>query len=70
MGLVSVQFAPVELVELFADVALADPISFILVISGAFLVGVPSLLLGYLSLRGVIAWVSGPPGQGPPQQAR
>lgn len=33
----------------------ADPISVVLVALGAVLVGVPSLVFGYLSLRGLLA---------------
>jgi len=58
------------MVELFGEVALGDPVSALLVAAGALLVGVSSGVFGYLSLRGVGAWFSGSPGQGPPRQAR
>ncbi|MEF8773209.1 MAG: hypothetical protein V5A37_00640 [Halobacteriales archaeon] len=59
-----------EMINLFLDVALRDPLSFVLVATAGVLIGFSVLFVGYLALQGVGAWLSGPPGQGPPQQAR
>jgi hypothetical protein len=59
------------LVELFVGAVLADPLLSPLALAlGALFVGVASGIFGYLTLRGVLAWFSGSPGQGPPRQAR
>lgn len=59
-----------RMIELFTEVATSDPISAVLVATGALLVGLSSGAFGYLALRGVGEWFNGSPGQGPPRQAR
>lgn len=59
-----------ELVRLFADVALADPLSFVLVVAGALLVGFSTLLAGYLTVGGLVAWALPGPSTGRPGRPR
>lgn len=47
-----------------------DPISAVLALIGALLVAVPSLLLGYMTVRGLVAGFVPESGQGPPRQQR
>jgi len=59
----------VEMVRLFTEVALRDPLSFVLVLSGAAFVGASSAVFGYLTLRGLVEWVTPDRTAGPPTQA-
>lgn len=58
-----------ELIEVLTGHLTSDPLAVVLVLFGAVLVAWPSLVGGYLTLRGIGAWFSGSPGQGPPRQA-
>ncbi|MFC6975330.1 hypothetical protein ACFQL1_12810 [Halomicroarcula sp. GCM10025709] len=54
----------------FIDIALADPISAILILIGATLVGLSSAVFGYLSLGAFLSLFSGAGGRQPPQAGR
>ena len=54
----------------FVDIALADPISAILILIGATLVGASSAVFGYLSLGAFLSLFSGAGGRRPPQADR
>ena len=55
----------------FVDIALTDPISAILILIGAVIVGVSSAVFGYLSLGAAFSLVMRPgSGRSPPQEAQ
>jgi urea transporter len=55
----------------FIDIALADPISAVLILIGAVLVGAASAVFGYLSLGAAASLVIRPGGgRSPPQEAK
>lgn len=55
----------------FLDIALADPISAVLILIGAVLVGLASAVFGYLSLGAAASLVIRPgSGRSPPQEAK
>ncbi|WP_254279825.1 hypothetical protein [Haloarcula marina] len=55
----------------FVDVALADPLSAILILFGALFVGVASAVFGYLSLGAFFSLFIRPgSGRSPPQEAQ
>jgi len=55
----------------FLEIALADPISAILMLIGAALVGAASAVFGYLSLGAAASLVMRPgSGRSPPQEAK
>ena len=55
----------------FIDIALADPISAVLILIGAVLVGAASAVFGYLSLGAAASLVMRPgSGRSPPQEAK
>jgi hypothetical protein len=54
----------------FIDIALADPISAILILIGATFVGLSSAVFGYLSLGAFLSLFSGAGGRQPPQAGR
>jgi hypothetical protein len=47
-----------QMVELFSQVALADPLSLISLVVGAILTGVSVAVFGYLAAGGLTAWVT------------
>lgn len=59
-------FAPLQ-AEVVFDVA-SDPISAILLVIGAAILGFASLLLGYMTVRGLIAGLVRGPSRGPPRR--
>ncbi|WP_254273252.1 hypothetical protein [Haloarcula marina] len=55
----------------FVDVALADPLSAVLILFGALFVGVASAVFGYLSLGAFFSLFIRPgSGRSPPQEAQ
>jgi len=55
----------------FLDIALSDPVSAVLILIGAALVGVASAVFGYLSLGAVASLFIGPgSGRSPPPEAK
>ena len=55
----------------FAEIAMADPISAVLILIGAALVGAASLVFGYLSLGAAASLVIRPgSGRSPPPEAK
>jgi cell division inhibitor SulA len=55
----------------FIDIALADPISAVLILVGAAMVGAASVVFGYLSLGAAASLVMRPgSGRSPPQEAK
>lgn len=55
----------------FIDIALADPISAVLILIGAVLVGAASAAFGYLSLGAALSLVTRPgSGRSPPPEAK
>jgi hypothetical protein len=55
----------------FIDIALADPISAVLILVGAAMVGAASAVFGYLSLGAAASLVMRPgSGRSPPQEAK
>jgi len=54
----------------FVDIALTDPISAVLILIGATLVGLSSAVFGYLSLGAFLSLFSGAGGRRPPQADR
>jgi urea transporter len=55
----------------FIDIALTDPISAVLILIGAALVGVSSAVFGYLSLGAAFSLVTRPgSGRSPPPEAK
>jgi len=58
----------VEMGPRFADVALADPLSALLVVVGAVLVGVASAVLGVLAIGAVVDFLVPEFSREPPQQ--
>jgi hypothetical protein len=58
-----------EIIGLFGDVATTDPISAVLLLAGAGLVGFSSLFFGYLTLGAIgSSLIPESAGRGPPQQ--
>jgi urea transporter len=72
------QSLPVQLIQSivdmpgrFIDIALGDPISAILILIGALLVGASSAVFGYLSLGAAFSLVMRPgSGRSPPPEAK
>jgi len=55
----------------FIDIAMADPLSAVLILIGAALVGAASLVFGYLSLGAAASLVIRPgSGRSPPREAK
>ena len=55
----------------FIDIALFDPLSAVLILIGAVLVGVSSAVFGYLSIGALFSLVIRPgSGRSPPQEAQ
>lgn len=55
----------------FIDIAMADPISAVLILIGAALVGSASAVFGYLSLGAAVSLIVRPgSGRSPPQEAK
>ena len=55
----------------FIDIALTDPISAVLILVGAVLVGVSSAVFGYLSLGAALSLFTRPgSGRSPPPEAK
>ena len=55
----------------FIDIAMADPLSAVLILIGAALVGAASAVFGYLSLGAAASLVIRPgSGRSPPQEAK
>jgi len=55
----------------FIDIALFDPISALLILVGALLVGLASAVFGYLSLGAAVSLVMRPgSGRSPPQEGQ
>ncbi|MFB6205298.1 MAG: hypothetical protein ABEJ05_02055 [Haloglomus sp.] len=60
---------PAEAIDLVVNNILSDPITLVLVLTGALLVGGSSLLLGYLTLGAVVEQLGElAPGGEPPQR--
>ncbi|WP_458206868.1 hypothetical protein [Haladaptatus sp. NG-SE-30] len=57
-----------EMIRLFTEIATASPVTALLVLAGAILVGLPVLVFGYLALGGLVSpLIPDSPGRAPPQ---